>query len=532
MNPYFKKLLARLLSLMIALTILPIPADALTDAGSSGGDTSVVMAESESLFVSSNTSLPDHEELFAAYAERMFYPDRSISVFGISAREQLDTPQDKHLYDFLKSKIGDVAKGVLASTVFTADAETLKSWNIQTEWTDDLGVDPDTAWDEFFAQFDTTKVLDALLHDCPYDFYWYDKTVGFRKGYGYSWLETPQGSIISVSVEVLVVSFSVADSYQAQDYDANDPSVNTAKTGAATNAAANAAAIVKEHAHLSDHEKLLAYRDEICSLVSYNNDATAGNYTGGYGDPWQLIYVFDGNPNTNVVCEGYSKAFQYLCDLSFFFSDIFCYTVTGIMSGGTGAGGHMWNIVTMDDGKNYLVDVTNSDAGTIGTNGDLFLAGTSGSINGEYCFAVTYSDTIAYAYDVYTLDLWGSDSDSILKLAGSDFAPSSPDYMDVVSFFDNKLQIEKFYKSNTVVLKISPKNAYKLPALKLYTAIYDSNRKLVRMDMPVCRAANGSVIVSLKEPHLDSLETYQMMLWTDALIPVIQPIDHTTGFFQ
>ena len=42
------------------------------------------------------------------------------------------------------------------------------------------------------------------------------------------------------------------------------------------------------------------------------------------------------------------------------------------MSGGTGAGDHMWNIVTMDDGCNYLVDVTNCDTGSIGAPGKLF----------------------------------------------------------------------------------------------------------------------------------------------------------------
>ena len=115
---------------------------------------------------------------------------------------------------------------------------------------------------------------------------------------------------------------------------------------------------------------MLAFRDEICELVSYNAAAAGESYTDGYGDPWQLIYVFDGDDSTNVVCEGYAKAFQYLCDLS----GLTCYTVTGAMAGGTGEGPHMWNIVTLGD-ENYLVDVTNSDAGTVGQNGGLFLAG-------------------------------------------------------------------------------------------------------------------------------------------------------------
>ena len=39
-----------------------------------------------------------------------------------------------------------------------------------------------------------------------------------------------------------------------------------------------------------------------------------GNNGLPYGDPWQLIYVFDDDPDTNVVCEGYAKAFKYEAD--------------------------------------------------------------------------------------------------------------------------------------------------------------------------------------------------------------------------
>lgn len=133
----------------------------------------------------------------------------------------------------------------------------------------------------------------------------------------------------------------------------------------AKKAAANAKMIVNEFSSYTEPEKLLAYKEIICNLTSYNEDVTDWDE---YGDPWQLIYVFDGDDSTNVVCEGYSKAFQYLCDLS----DITCYTVSGIMSGGTGAGPHMWNIVA-NNGKYYLADITNSDEGTVGAGGGLFL---------------------------------------------------------------------------------------------------------------------------------------------------------------
>lgn len=115
-----------------------------------------------------------------------------------------------------------------------------------------------------------------------------------------------------------------------------------------------------------------SYKEEICDLTSYNYDAVKPGVA--YGDPWQMIYVFDGDESTNVVCEGYAKAFQYLCDMSDFLDPGYnCCSVTGMMRGGTGEGPHMWNIVTIGDG-NYLVDVTNSDDGTAGERGGLFMA--------------------------------------------------------------------------------------------------------------------------------------------------------------
>ena len=89
---------------------------------------------------------------------------------------------------------------------------------------------------------------------------------------------------------------------------------------------------------------------EICDLVEYNSAAANDELDDSVQDPWKLIWVFDGDSSTNVVCEGYAKAFKYLCDLSEFQRDISCITVSGVMSGGTGAGDHMWNVVNMGQG--------------------------------------------------------------------------------------------------------------------------------------------------------------------------------------
>ena len=113
-----------------------------------------------------------------------------------------------------------------------------------------------------------------------------------------------------------------------------------------------------------------------------------------------MIYVFDQDESTNVVCEGYSKAFQYLCDYaqnteSFDDNSIECYSVSGNMSGGTGAGPHMWNILHMEDGKNYIADITNSDGNSIG------VASTDEDADGSYLFLNGCESSVSFNYISY-----------------------------------------------------------------------------------------------------------------------------------
>lgn len=123
----------------------------------------------------------------------------------------------------------------------------------------------------------------------------------------------------------------------------------------AKRAAANAQSIVNLYQDRSDYEKVIAYAEEICALNTYNKDAANSDseYSQKNINPWKHLYVFDRDPETNVVCSGYAHAFQYLCDLG----GIECHYVTGSIKEGY----HAWNIVVID-GVNYLVDVTACDA--------------------------------------------------------------------------------------------------------------------------------------------------------------------------
>ncbi len=331
------------------------------------------------------------------------------------------------VYCFLYEAFSEIANGERESAVIVAEGELLDEWSrrgLKTEWTrEELGVESLTTADLSDAvsqQFNISLVMDALLGDCAFELFWHDKTVGQRMAASYT--ATEQNGVATVGrVSKLTFVYSVAKDYQPNGYDENAPTVNTAKTSAAaTRAKAEAERIVAAAASFSDYEKLVAYRDAVCDAVIYDKTAVG---TTPYGNPWQLVNVFDGDPDTNVVCEGYSKAFQYLCDLTDFTEDVRCYTVDGSMIGGTGAGAHMWNVVMMEDGRRYLVDITNSDSGSVGQDGGLFLAGTAGVSASSYAFSVD-GNTVRFAYDDDQIAFWGQGSDSPLTLSSSDYIPS------------------------------------------------------------------------------------------------------------
>ena len=291
----------------------------------------------------------------------------------------------------------------------------------------------------FGADVNHDALLSKLLANMPYELYWFDKTNGMAISYG---IEADENT---VTIPYIVVGFCVADAYRdttkylvddedkiVKDEDGNPvpdyTAVDTAKTGAARTAAAKAAEVVAANQDKGTYGKLVAYREYITKAVDYNFDAAnTANYP--YGDPWQLIYVFDNDPDTNVVCEGYSKAFKYLCDLTWTGSDpeVACCLPTGTMKGGTGEGAHMWNIVSIG-GVNYLTDITNCDSGTTGAPDQLFLCGAEGSVDVSYAAATT-NGTVTYVYDNETLALY----DKELVLSATKYSPLAFDLNQLIA---------------------------------------------------------------------------------------------------
>lgn len=303
--------------------------------------------------------LPDSDELLQKYFDSRIdaetgtvLNDHSASESGIAPKTKLRAKisrrrdslnsQEQAAYDQIKQYIQKIASGNMGTAEFDVD------------------------------QFDNAnypRVMSALILDMPYEFYWYDKVIGYLHGETFG---NKHRFILSVSKDYWDTSKTY--NYRGLTIVVGLNTTKTKSTGKAVTTVSN---IINYFADKDDYTKLCGYRDCICALVNY--DRTAANAATAYdlhestapfyGDPWQLISVFDCSSdgkfdNTNgVVCEGYSKAFQYLCDRTSFTGDVECYTVQGDMYTGLASGSapHMWNVVHIGD-CNYIADITNSDS--------------------------------------------------------------------------------------------------------------------------------------------------------------------------
>lgn len=403
------------LALVLTLTLTLAQADVRVELdGIDGGSASVTVPEDDS----------------AALLEGYLYQVNGLDVPEVVKAEGSGNtasrpatymasmnPTLRAVYDQLVPEIQKIAAGQGDSSIFELSFQPL------TFTKEELGIEGDilvldkenqyqfseeaneAVTNAFSAELDVNMLLNQLLARHPYELYWFDKV-----------FKQDDVSAISVrpicSVDGQQTTVTVSDCQilmvVSQDYAVTDAatqqyylySPDTAKTGAATAAAAKAAEVVAKNQGKGAYSKLVAYREYITKAVDYNFDvANTANYP--YGDPWQLIYVFDGDDTTNVVCEGYSKAFKYLCDLTWTGSDpeVVCYLPTGTMDGED----HMWNIVSIG-GANYLTDITNCDSYAdgkfaIGYPDQLFLCGAEGGVDAGYTVDIPGQRKVLYTYD-------------------------------------------------------------------------------------------------------------------------------------
>lgn len=386
-----------------------------------------LVAPEDEYGVPESDNSPGNDELL------MQYIDKNVDVEtgqGTSLRKRAVASNrrsklsdyDKAIYDAILTEVDKIAAGERDNSMLQIPMRDLLQgyltpvnaggyvWKITS---DRLGVDTIyeyRASDDGFYLSDEAKtkffnvpvIISALSVDMPQALYWFDKTIGYS--YGLSAFIGDGGKTVYFREDpYLSVNLIVSSDY-SRSGGTRTYYLDTTKTAAAASCIENVSDIINENKEKADYEKLLAYMNKICSLTSYNSVA-ADNPNADYGNPWQMIYVFDGDPDTNVVCEGYSKAFQYLCDKSDFRDDgIECHTVTGVTSGL-----HMWNVVRMDDGRYYIADITNCDTGSTGNPNYLFLSGcNAGDMYNGYTYKRNYSG-ITYKYDQRTKDLYSDE---------------------------------------------------------------------------------------------------------------------------
>lgn len=335
-------------------------------------------------YIPDTSALPESDSLYDGYIEQQINARTGygIATVGTTARDTLSGTQQA-IYDELKTGLLKITDGTATSAEFSISAEVCAQIppytnanypDLTTENGKKVLVSnyPNQIQNNYV---NPSKIVNALLADCPFDFYWYDRNKGYKFEYEYG-VDSEDKSMATVTS--LTFKFYVATEYAAGSTEGTFTADST-KLPAATGSLDNAQKVVAENENKTDYEKLVAYRDYICDAVTYDIAvASVSEYQ-------QMLNVFDDDNTTNAVCAGYSRAFQYLCELTDWTGDVVCYSMTGTLKEGTDgtAESHMWNVVgvegiscptgvSLHDG-NYITDITNCDTGAIGEDGGLFL---------------------------------------------------------------------------------------------------------------------------------------------------------------
>ncbi len=337
-------------------------------------------------------------------------PKASNGANEPKARRRLDN-RSRALYDALLPRAIEVANGQRGDTRFTLSLAgmgvTAGPWSAVDLGVSELSQDGLLFLDASERARDKVgdlvePAVQALLDDHGRFLYWYDETVGCEVEFSYA-IES-DGIEPRLSVTDVTIAMSVAPEYAVGNL-SGTTSADPAIPNSVSSSLKKAQEIVDANKGKTVYERLRAYARAICDETAYDEvAASGGNSMLPHLCPWLIVSVFDGDPATRAVCEGYAKAFKYLCDLTWSPKEdgIVCRLVTGPMTGGSGAGLHMWNVMSMDDGRNYLVDVTNCDKGTVGEPDKLLLAyKPRGSYDTKYTFDLG-DESICYQYDEAT----------------------------------------------------------------------------------------------------------------------------------
>ena len=370
---------------------------------------SFVLADETAVVSSADEAADDYTEATNdELAEQYILQELSVSDDDCYAAYNYTLALDQSetlAYSYIRSQVAQIAAGELTSTTITLPDSISFTFTASQLGLSDVNANTQATKDRVREKMATkmSKVREAVFSACPYELYWLGRDSSIY--YNYYVLFSGQ----SVTVYGINYKIPVSAEYRLNGV---QYTVDPAYGQAAKKAAANVKTIIDANASLSDYDKLLAYNNKICELVDYNYDVYESKDHSN-GNPWQIVWVFDGDASTKVVCEGYAKAFQFLCDNSKFNdSSIYAISALGDISYANGDGGaHMWSIVHIGNG-NYLVDVTRNDTSK---QNKCFLVGAVGSVSSGYALYdgsfYTYDSTFKSAFLTSALTLTNSNYD-------------------------------------------------------------------------------------------------------------------------
>ncbi|MBD5153466.1 MAG: hypothetical protein HDT16_13740 [Oscillibacter sp.] len=217
-----KQLLAILLTLSMVLALTPTAWMQETAAQE------LVTAYTETAIDSGTEEQPDNAELFAGYVAKVLYGDliEDPHSFGAPAANRL-TGVNAALYGKLKDFVSTIAENGGDTTItFTPEdlGITKKTFtNSELDMECPLlvtGADGKTTFAEGVIEaiclqmFDASAIFNALLADCPYELYWFDKANGWQTG-----IQVSSSSNNSVTVTQIIFTLYVFPDYAETNSD-------------------------------------------------------------------------------------------------------------------------------------------------------------------------------------------------------------------------------------------------------------------------------------------------------------------------
>ena len=331
--------------------------------------------------------------------------------------------RERRIYNYILPQVEKVALGERESTSFQIPVELIlgkpdgETGGKLVYKKDTLGIEKldSKSLSRRLFDFDGNSVILALKYMAPDQVYWFGRKWNISTE-NLTYHENGDCVSIDKNGGNVFLNLNVSSDFRPKNSESKNI-VDLEKIRQVHKVTANADKIIAKAANMDDYDKLKYYKEFICNSVDYNHKAARSTET-DEGNPWQMMWVFDNDSSTKVVCEGYSKAFKYLCDHTKFNRPVHCYLVTGYASSSQKKDdqcAHMWNVVQMDDGKNYMVDLTSSDYGE-GSFDFIFLSGAPEN-DGWYLIKGSKIDTEAgktvyrrfkcyYSYDKRTEELY------------------------------------------------------------------------------------------------------------------------------